>query len=136
MLRHQLGDEIFWKGIKNYYATYRDSNAMTKDFQKVMEDVSEQNLESFFQQWIFTKGYPEIKWNWKYKKGKIILNIAQIQDHHIFSFPLEIEVQKNGTSMIFTFQVNKEKSTFEIEVDSRPDVVNLDPNLWLLFDQK
>lgn len=136
MLRHKLGDEIFWKGIKNYYATYKNSNAMTEDFQKVMEKVSGENLESFFKQWIFTKGYPEIKWNWKYKKGKIVLQLVQTQDHHIFNFPLEIGVVKDGKTTISKIQINKAKSTFEIDVDSRPDSVNFDPNLWLLFDEK
>lgn len=136
MLRHKLGDEIFWKGIKNYYATYRNSNAMTEDFQKVMEEVSGENLESFFKQWIFTKGYPEIKWNWKYKKGKIVLQLEQAQDHYIYNFPIEIGVIKDGKSAISKIQMNKAKSTFEIEVNSPPDKVILDPNLWLLFEEK
>lgn len=136
MLRHKLGDELFWKGIRTYYSTFQNSNAMTVDFRKVMEEVSGENLESFFQQWIFTKGYPEIKWNWSYKKGKVTLNLEQLQDHHTFQFPLEIEIQKNGKSIISSVQVNTEKSTFEIDFDSRPSFVKLDPNLWLLFEEK
>jgi len=135
MLRHKLGDMTFWKGIHEYYASFQNSNAMTADFQNAMEKVSGQNLESFFQQWIFTKGYPEIKWNWTYKKGKLILNLEQLQDHHIFSFPLEVEIIENGKSSISSVEVNTEKTTFEIEVDARPDAVLLDPNLWLLFSE-
>ncbi len=136
MLRHKLGDETFWKGIRKYYSTFQNSNAMTLDFQKVMEKVSGQNLESFFQQWIFTKGYPEIKWDWEYKKGKVTLSINQIQDHHIFTFPLEIEMIKDGKSTISKVQVKEKGSTFELEVDSKLDTINLDPNLWLLFEEK
>ena len=109
---------------------------MTKDFQKVMEEVSEQNLESFFQQWIFTKGYPEIKWSWKYKKEKITLKLEQTQDHHLFDFPLEVEIVKDGKTTIKKIQVNDAKSNFEIKVESRPDSVNFDPNLWLLYEEK
>lgn len=136
MLRHKLGDETFWKGIKAYYAKYRNSNAMTVDFRKAMEEVSGENLESFFQQWIFTKGYPEIKSDWSYKKGKVILNLEQLQGHHIFQFPLEIEIQKDGKSIVSVVQVTTGKSTFKIEFDSLPDAVNLDPNFWLLFEEK
>ena len=39
MLRHKLGDEVFWKGIRLYYKTYRNSNAMTEDFRLIMEKV-------------------------------------------------------------------------------------------------
>ncbi len=136
MLRYKLGDDIFWKGIRAYYKKYRNSNAMTADFQKVLEKVSGQNLESFFQQWIFTKGYPEIKWDWSYKKGKIKIDIEQTQDYHIFSFPLEIQIQKDGKSNIVTVEMNTSKSSFEIDVDFQPDVILLDPNLWLLFEEK
>lgn len=47
MLRHQLGDEVFWKGIQLYYKTYKDSNVMTADFRKIMEQVSGEDLEGF-----------------------------------------------------------------------------------------
>ena len=136
MLRHKLGNEIFWKGIRTYYAKFRNSNAMTIDFQKVMEEVSGKNLSEFFQQWIFTKGYPEIKWNWTYEKGKVIVTLNQVQDHHVFKFPLEIEIKKDGKSVISKVQVNTAKLTFEIEADSKPDAIILDPNLWLLFEEK
>ena len=135
MLRHKLGEEIFWKGIRAYYAKYRNANAMTADFQKVMEEVSGENLESFFKQWIFTKGYPEIKWDWTYEKGKIKIELEQLQDHHLYNFPLEIEIQKDGKSIISSFQVNSKRSSFEIKVSSKPDMVNLDPNTWLLFEE-
>jgi aminopeptidase N len=136
MLRHKLGDETFWKGIRTYYAKYRNANAMTADFQKVMEEVSGEDLESFFQQWIFTKGYPELKWDWTYKKGKITIKLEQLQNHHVFEFPLEIAIVKKGDLMISSVHVKEKKSTFEIDVDRRPDSVHLDQNLWLLFEEK
>ena len=136
MLRHKLGDEAFWKGIKTYYNTYQNGNVMTIDFQKIMEEVSGKDLNLFFQQWIFTKGYPELKWDWSYKKGKITLNIIQTQKQYLFDFPLEIGLQKEGTSIIKTVQISNRKSSFKFALDSPPDSVVLDPNLWLLLQEK
>ena len=136
MLRHKLGDETFWKGIRTYYKKYQNSNAMTADFQKVIEEVSGENLNDFFQQWIFTKGYPEIKWSWKYTKGKVIISIEQVQKHHVFNFPLEIEIKTSEKSAISTVQLSTKKKSFEIEVNSEPTTVHLDPNAWLLFEEK
>lgn len=133
MLRHQLGDDTFWSGIRAYYKQFRNSNAMTVDFRSVMEKVSGKNLDRFFKQWIFTKGYPELKWDWTYEKGKVFLNLEQTQEHHIFDFPLEVEINENGKSTISTVQMNSKSSTFEIEVSSKPSSMQLDPNLWLLF---
>lgn len=135
MLRHRLGDETFWKGIRAYYKKYRNANAMTIDFRTVMEQVSGEDLSDFFQQWIFTKGYPELQWDWTYKKGKVVVNVEQHQDHHLFKFPLEIKITENGKSVISMVQVNGRKASFDIPVNSRPAAVQLDPNLWLLFKE-
>lgn len=136
MLRHRLGDEIFWEGIRAYYKAYRNSNAMTDDFQSIMETVSNQKLTDFFTQWIFTKGYPELKWNWKYSKGKLKISIEQIQKHQVFNFPLEIGITTGDTQKIETFQIDKSSQKFEIDLKTQPDDILLDPELWLLFDVK
>ncbi len=34
MLQHVLGDSAFWHGIQLYYKTYRNKNALTKDFEQ------------------------------------------------------------------------------------------------------
>ena len=136
MLRHKLGDNAFWKGIRAYYTKYRNANVMTSDFQKVMEEVSGQDLETFFKQWIFTKGYPELKWDWAYKKGKVVMNLEQLQDYHVFNFPLEVEIKTADKSTISTLQVTSKKSSFDIKVDAMPTEINLDPDFWLLFEEK
>jgi aminopeptidase N len=136
MLRHKLGDDVFWKGIKAYYKKYRNSNAMTADFQKTMEAVSGVDLSAFFKQWIFTKGYPELKWDWTYSNGKLKLTINQIQEHQKFIFPLEISLVNGKETKIETLQVTKSKEKFEISLAKKPNAVYLDPNLWLLFEEK
>ena len=136
MLRHKLGDDTFWKGIRTYYKAFRNANVMTVDFRKTMEEVSGENLEDFFQQWLFTKGYPEVQWSWSYKKGEISVDIEQTQDHHIFEFPLEIAIKKGNKTITKTILIDQEKSHFEIKTKSKPETLILDPNLWLLFEVK
>ncbi|WP_397446792.1 M1 family metallopeptidase [Polaribacter sp. R77954] len=136
MLRHKVGDEAFWNGIRAYYKKYRNSNAMTADFQKEMELVSNQNLNDFFHQWLFVKGYPELKWNWKYKRGNLIINIKQVQKHFIFDFPLEIEIHKDGVTTLKTIPINTKSKTIKIALDAKPNNIVLDPDFWLLFEDK
>ncbi|WP_231562596.1 M1 family metallopeptidase [Muricauda sp. MAR_2010_75] len=134
MLRHKLGDKTFWNGIRKYYTTYRNSNVLTDDFRKVMEDVSGEKLDDFFQQWLFTKGHPQLKWNWEYKKGKVILHLEQLQSHHVFQFPMEIGLVKDGKTVMETIQVNEQSQNFELRSSTHPDNVILDPNQWTLFE--
>lgn len=136
MLRHKLGDDLFWKGIRHYYGTFRNSNALTDDFRKAMEEVSGEQLEPFFQQWLFTKGHPEIKWDWSYEKGKVRIDLEQIQKHHPFDFPLEIGIVQDDELKIMKVTVNKKSEVFEFALEARPDNIVLDPNYWLLFEEK
>ena len=136
MLRHKLGDDVFWKGIRLYYATYKDSNAMTEDFRLIMEKVSNKDLSEFFEQWLFTKGFPELKLNWKNKRGKVVISVVQIQKHHTFKFPLEIGIITDGKLKMETVFVDEKSETFEIAVDTKPEGVVFDPELWLLFEKK
>lgn len=136
MLRRKLGDETFWKGIRAYYQTYKNSNTMTADFRVAMEEVSGENLKDFFNQWIFTKGHPELKWNWNYEKGIVKIYIDQVQNHYIFKFPLEISIINGDQIKMETVKVDEQSEIFEIAVGVKPDDVVFDPELWLLFEEK
>lgn len=136
MLRKKLGQEVFWEGIRTYYETYKNSNVMTADFRRAMESVYGEILDDFFQQWVFTKGYPELEWSWEYSKDKIVLSVEQKQKHHVFAFPLEIGFLNNGEMRIETVQVASKTASFELPMDLKPDEVILDPDVWLLFEEK
>jgi aminopeptidase N len=135
MLRHSLGDGVFWEGIRTYYALHQNGNVLTDDFRTVMEEVSGEDLEAFFEQWLFVKGHPQLQWNWEYGNGNIDLNIMQTQDHHVFEFPLEIGIVKDGKMTIKTIEVTQRSQNFSLESNGQPDAIVLDPNEWTLFEE-
>jgi aminopeptidase N len=53
LLREELGDEAFWKGLKEYTQKYWGKSVTTVDFQKAMEKASNRDLSSFFHRWIY-----------------------------------------------------------------------------------
>ncbi|MEM1000804.1 MAG: M1 family metallopeptidase [Bacteroidota bacterium] len=132
MLRHRIGDDAFWKGIRLYYKTFRNANALTEDFRRIMEEVSDDDLRAFFDQWIFTAGHPELKWSWQYKKGKVKLQLEQMQEQ-LYKFPLEIGIVTGDDMKIERLTVDERSATLQIAVDAAPDKVVLDPETWLLF---
>lgn len=134
MLRRRLGDEVFWKGIRAYYKTHEKSNVLTEDFQKSMEEASGEDLTSFFKQWVYTKGYPELKWSWEYKTNKVIVKIDQKQKHNTFAFPIEFGIKTDGVTELKVFQIDEASETFEFPANVEPENVILDPEVWLLFD--
>jgi len=60
MLRGIVGDDAFRRGIRDYYATYRDSTALSSDLEAVMQRASGQDLGWFFAQWLTQPGYPQL----------------------------------------------------------------------------
>lgn len=135
MLRHKIGEDIFWKSIRTYYDSFKNKNASTNDFKNVVETISGKNLTSFFNQWLKKPGQPEIKADWIYFKNKVRLMITQKQES-VFEFPLDVAlIYKDGSSEIKTVQVTDKVTPFVLEVNNEVKNIVLDPNTWLLFKQ-
>lgn len=135
MLRKKLGDEAFWKGIKTYYEKFKLNNATTNDFKKVMAEVSGQNLEVFFSQWLQKAGHPVLKTSWLYYQNELRLLIDQTQEN-AFNFPLDVElIYADGTSEIKTIEVSEIAIPYEFETKGEVKEVKFDPNTWLLFEK-
>jgi aminopeptidase N len=129
MLRRKLGDTLFWKGIRNYYAQYKNSNANTDDLCRVMEKTSGQNLEQFFKQWLYTAGHPQLNITWKYNEAnKVVeMSITQKQDNP-FEFKLDVAIDHQ----IRTINVNSKNINIVIAVKGKPSSVTIDPDVNLL----
>jgi len=135
MLRHKIGDNIFWNGIRTYYDSFKFKNASTNDFKSVMEALSGKDLNLFFNQWLEKSGQPMIKADWIYFKNKIRIMITQTQDT-VFQFPLDIKFKyADGSSEIKTVQITTKSEPFVIETSKEVKSIMLDPNTWLLFQQ-
>ena len=138
MLRGLLGDEIFFRGISKYYNQYNNRTALTKDFMKAMEEVSGKNLQYFFDQWIFSPGYPiiEFKQNWipiNNGKGKMIITINQTQKKKWPTFIFESELCWDDNKCI-PIKVDQKTQWFEITSSVKPDSIYIDPENWILVD--
>jgi aminopeptidase N len=59
-LRLKVGDDVFFKILHEYYARYQYANASTDDFIAVAEQVSGQDLKSFFTDWLFSDKVPPL----------------------------------------------------------------------------
>jgi aminopeptidase N len=133
MLRHEVGDEAFFKGMRLYYEKFKNSNALTSDFKKVMEQVSGRNLESFFRQWLYVAGQPELKiWNETGKRNNEILICIEQKQESLFKFDLELLIKDNSGEKIIKVPVNDRitKIPVKAQIDA---IITPDPNVNLLF---
>jgi aminopeptidase N len=137
MLKHKIGDELFWQSISKYYDKYKLSNVLTEDFQEVVEQVSEMQLDAFFNQWLYTAGHPLLSFDSEFDSGMIRILLGQHQPDHVFEFPIDIQVKfSDGTSVIETFYIDEREQILEIKSDLAPSEVIVDPEVLLLFEIK
>jgi aminopeptidase N len=137
LLRGEIGTDTFWAGIRAYYRRYRDGNASTDDFRRVMEEVSARDLGWFFAQWLYRAGSPAVEGGWKYDVAtkKIEVELTQTQAGDAFRLPLEVGV-KDPQLRIAKIEMTGKRQTFEIAAGQEPASVELDPNTWMLMDSK
>ena len=59
-LRLKVGDDIFFKILQTYAERYRYGNAGTDEFIAVANEISGQDLNDFFDQWVYSKRIPDL----------------------------------------------------------------------------
>jgi aminopeptidase N len=129
MLRRKLGDSLFWKGIRAYYAKYDGGNANTDDFKKVMAQASGQNLDQFVKQWLYTAGAPHLTIRWTYDEPKRNLAVTIKQNQDIpFEFPLEFSID----GKLQMVSIKDKVTAINLSVLAKPVVFLVDPNVNLL----
>ncbi len=136
MLRGYLGDEIFFEGIREYYKIYVHKSVLTEQFQKIMEYVSEESLDWFFEQWIYNPGFPRLLYeeNWistTGTKGTINLKINQVQKKEWPTFQVPTEVCWSNDCR--EINLGKNINYFKFDFDQKPLVKGIvDPKGWVL----
>ncbi len=81
MLREQVGDSAFFRGVRAYYQAYRDTSVVSAQFQEKIEDASGQRLGWFFQQWLYQAGCPklQVRWTADTTAHTLQLTVLQVQ---------------------------------------------------------
>jgi aminopeptidase N len=59
-LRLHIGDDDFFALLKAWYERYKDGNASTTDFMALANEISGQDLEDFFNEWLYEQEVPPI----------------------------------------------------------------------------
>lgn len=55
-LRLELGEELFWRGLREYTQANDGRSVVTADFQKAMERAAGRSLHGFFDAWVYGVG--------------------------------------------------------------------------------
>ncbi len=137
MLRHRVGDEPFFAGLKQYLTEFRHQPVETHDFRRVMERVTGRSLERFFYDWVEREGHPEltISYAWNPLDGTADVTVEQTQKADPFTFPLEMAFHLPGQApALITREVRDRKHQFSLPLPAPPEMVRFDPNNVVLME--
>jgi len=140
MLRHVVGDTDFFEALDEYRDRFYMGVAVTEDFRDVVEDVSGKDLTVFFQQWIYSEGYPNYDFClWTESAGDsigafICVNQTQLPPApEVFEMPLDIKLADSlGHDTTIVVQNYERKQLHSVSLDWKPTTVELDPKKWVL----
>nr|WP_255216694.1 M1 family aminopeptidase [Pseudenhygromyxa sp. WMMC2535] len=138
-LRCWLGDELFWEGVHAYIRDNAGKVVETEDLRRAFEQVSGRSLVEFFEQWIYSPGYPllevEFDWDDEHHRGGFTIKQAQLDAKAgvgLFRFPLTLAWTVDGEEVRKQVMIERERHAFTFEMDGEPDMVRVDPDFEVL----
>src|SRR5260221_2696844 len=81
MLRQQIGEDAFYRGLRHYLEVNRGKNVVTADLIKAIGEANHINVQQFFDEWIYGAGAPKFDISYAYDDAKhqVVLTVKQTQ---------------------------------------------------------
>jgi len=129
MLRSQLGDDAFFRGIRAYYNEHRNATANTEDLRKALEKSSGLDLREFFDRWIYGTGHPryELSWTWSNRTKSLKLVLRQLQPEPAFPNSLSIDISSSGGTQRLILKPVSKETVQEVHMNRAPTLIKIDP---------
>jgi aminopeptidase N len=133
MLRHQIGEDAFYRGLKHYLEANRGKNVVTADLSKAIEEATHTSVDQFFSQWVYGAGAPKFNLSYTYdaEKHQVMLAVKQTQKVEgrvgLFRVPVEVEITTASGPKLYNLTVSKDSQTFSLPAEFAP--------LMVLFDK-
>jgi tetratricopeptide (TPR) repeat protein len=129
MLRAVIGNENFNKLMSSFSEKYSWQSVSTVDFRKLAEQISGQNLQYFFVQWLESSGEPEFKMEYtvfRTQKGFRVMGKIN-QDLDTFQMPVDLKIETEGNPETKRIDVVGTSSEFTVDTFGKPKTVTIDP---------
>jgi aminopeptidase N len=137
MLRSRLGDEAFFRGIRDYYQSHANATASTEDLRVALEKSSGQDLRSFFTRWVYDSGHPQYELSWQWLRGRELrLELKQVQLGNVFLDPVPVVIKTAAGPRNVILKPSGKMTVETIKLSERPSGVELDPQNTLLKEAK
>ena len=148
MLRFVLGEERFWRAINHYVKEHAYQNVETQQLLVAIEEATGQNLQWFFDEWLYQIGHPEFEVASTYdeaaKTVKLTVKQTQKADEarpwfrspEFFTMPVDIAITTASGEHVHRVWIDGREKEFTFNADSKPLIVNFDRGNYLIKQVK
>ncbi len=138
MLRTELGDEIFFRGIRAYYNQHRNSLASTEDLRAAFEKASGKDLKEFFARWVYGAGHPryELTWDWNDKTKRLHLVLDQTQSEAAFPNGVPLEIKTGNSKQLIVIKPDSKHTIEDVRLGGTPTSLVIDPENVILDESR
>jgi aminopeptidase N len=138
MLRQDLGDETFLRGLQDFYRKNRFRLASFDDFRQSFEGVSGKEMKVDFHQWLTRSGAPEFKVSRVKARAEgenYVLTglLEQVQPGGAYFLRIPVAVTMEGQNQAYQTVLVMRKKRYELKlhVPARPLRLDMDPEFDL-----
>ena len=136
MLREDLGDSAFFRGVRDYYAARKHATALTSDLQEALERSAGRDLDFFFDQWLRRPGYPELDVVWRSDSTARTVGVTVIQGQRFgayqFSLRLALADSSGAVRRVEIGIPAQDTTRVELPISAPVTQLEVDPAVQLL----
>ena len=138
MLRHQVGDEVFWRAINRYLTSHAYGPVGSDDLRTAFEETTGKDFKQFFQQWVYGSGFPVFQVSSLYDRaaGRVVVTAREIQPRDsmtgFFDVDADVEVRTDSGVVRFVVPVRNGSGEAGTNVKAPPRSVRWDKGGWIL----
>lgn len=130
-------DSVFFSVLKTYQQNYALGHATTANLKAIAEAAYGIPLDTFFNQWIYGRGYPIYNMSWNQSGSSVFVKLIQTRScpsytNH-FSTPVEIQLHSAAADTFIKVYSNQDTQTFAFNWSPTMTGVLLNPDVWTIL---
>ncbi len=129
-------DTLFFQVLQQYQSDFAYRNASTADLKAIAEAKYGMNLDTFFNQWIYGKGYPKYAITWDQVGSSVIVKLRQTTSCPAttphFSTPLQLQLHSATADTFVKVYNSMDTQVFIFDWSPAMATVYLNPDVWTL----
>ncbi|MGI8547453.1 MAG: M1 family metallopeptidase, partial [Gemmatimonadaceae bacterium] len=138
MLRHQLGDSLFWHAMNHYTVAHAYQNVVSDDLRRSFEEATGRKYKAFFDQWVYGAGFPVFQASFAYDTSakRVTLHATEIQPRDsltgYFDADVDVEVLTATGPVRGVMTVRSGTGDVSLALTSAPLAIEWNRGKWIL----